>query len=405
MSDTSISDEQELRLIGPVVAITALALAAIVLVRLGQVKSFWWLLMLAVAAPAVVELALEVRRRRGHAPSAPVGRVDPAGPPGGTAPLPGASPPAATVAADSVTGMPSPPEEETQPRPVIVPAAVAQPESDAPSARVLERSGTTSTTSISAIQIPKSTNDLSTCEDALDVGESGLIAAVSDGASSAFMSRAWARVLVSGFVERPPAPTLDSLREWTMQQSERWGRAATDASGERDDAEWWNEASTARGSSATLLGLQLIPSHSGIRWSAIAVGDTIVAQVRPNPVEGGVALIRSFPIEGADTFDSTPELLPTTATHDVADLPALRFSEGTAEAGDSLLIMTDALAQWALRNDSGERPPWAWLLGATGADLDGVVRACRADGSMVDDDVTLARITILPPTDQPGPLR
>ncbi len=402
MSDTSVPDDQELRLIGPVVAITALALAAVVLVGIGQVRTFWWLLMLAVAAPAVVELALEVRRRRRHDAPGPIAVAAPTGAP---APPPMAAPAPAVADPGASIGAPTPPDEDTLPRPVVVPPPDAESDTDAPSTRVLERSGTTRSTSISAIQIPKSTNDLSTCEDALDVGESGLIAAVSDGASSAFMSRAWARVLVSGFVEHPPSPTLDSLREWTARQSDRWGRAASDASGDRDDVEWWNEASTARGSSATLLGVQLLPSGAGVRWSAIAVGDTVVAQVRPNPIEGGVALIRSFPIEGADTFDSTPELLPTTATDDVADLPALRFTEGTAEVGDSLLIMTDALAQWALRNEAGERPPWAWLLGATGTDLDGVVGTCRADGSMVDDDVTLARITILPAVDQPAPLR
>jgi len=130
-----------------------------------------------------------------------------------------------------------------------------------------------------------------------------------------------------------------------------------------------------------------------------------VAQVRSNPQDGGVALIRSFPIEGADTFDATPELLPTTATLDVAELPALRFTEGTAEPGDSLLVMTDALAQWALRSEAEGRTPWTWLLGATGTELEALVSAGRSDGTLVDDDVTLVRVSALQPAIDPAALR
>ncbi len=408
MSVETATDDEQLRLLGPIVAVTALALAAVVLVGAGQVKVFWWLLMLAVAAPAVVELALEWRRRRAAQPatSSAGGRTRhrTASAVDDTPVAPPATPPVPPLpAAPAQFAVPA--EEVTQQRPRVVAPSVPHAAGDPRSDRILERSRLSASTEITAVQIPKSTSDLSTCEDAVDADDSGLVVAVSDGASSAFMSRAWARILVAGFVEQPPAPTLDSLHEWTVRMSERWGQIASDATGERGTEEWWNQASTDRGSSATILGLRLVPTGSGFRWSAIAIGDTIVAQVRSNPQDGGVALIRSFPIEGADTFDATPELLPTTATLDVAELPALRFTEGTAEPGDSLLVMTDALAQWALRSEAEGRAPWTWLLGATGTELEALVSAGRSDGTLVDDDVTLVRVSALQPAIDPAALR
>jgi hypothetical protein len=388
---TTDSGDDELHLLGPIIAITALAIAAIVLLKRGTVGSFWWMLMLAVAAPAVVELALELRRRRtGPAASAPTrpsdsatrGIVDPSMI-GAAAPAPPVGGPVAAPVVPSAPASGIQPSDPDATRELRVPLIPLQQDLDAPGAR------------ISAIQVPKSTNDHSTCEDAVAVHPSGTVIAVSDGASSAFMSRAWARVLTSAYAEQPPESTLQGILEWTGRCTRAWAAAAADATDARDGDEWWNAASTARGSHATLLGLRLHPHGADGRiWSAIAVGDTVLAHVRPNDDDVGVALLRSFPIEGGDAFDATPELLPTLTSGDVADLPAIRTSEGTAEAGDSLIIMTDALAEWALRAHGSGRSPWSFLLSADADAIAGAVGAARQDRTMVDDDVSLVRVTL-----------
>ena len=105
--------------------------------------------------------------------------------------------------------------------------------------------------------------------------------AVADGATESAFSREWAQILVRDFVERTPdlvGNEPDGLEEWLRKCQECWDRLIPWSS-----IPWHGEAKTRAGALATLLGLSIVRqpgSSSGLRWRALAVGDSCLFLVR-----------------------------------------------------------------------------------------------------------------------------
>jgi hypothetical protein len=244
------------------------------------------------------------------------------------------------------------------------------------------------------IRFPKSSAAGNECDDAWALDLTCGRAAVADGASSAYMSGEWAHLLVTAYVADPPAHELVGLRRWILECSQRW--ASTAAAEVPDEAgDWWTEASARRGSFATLLGVRVGTDEvSGdVCWDAVAVGDSCLVQVRPTDDSGPSQLVSAFPVDHSAAFGGSPELVPTADAEGAAPVEVLRTATGTLRPGDRLLLMTDALAQWALGQDEQGRPPWDELVDAAPDRLAALVGTARAEQGMVDDDVTLLRLS------------
>ena len=103
----------------------------------------------------------------------------------------------------------------------------------------------------------------------------------------------------------------------------------------------------------------------------------------------------AFPLTRAAKFDDRPSLLSTEIGSRAEMPPVLRYTE-RYEDGDRFFLMTDAIAEWFLKEFEGKRRPWenlpyaqpvptipaAWL------------KPRRDKGQMKNDDVTIVELIL-----------
>jgi hypothetical protein len=221
-----------------------------------------------------------------------------------------------------------------------------------------------------AFHLPKRGHSAAEYEDAYaGAAETGRFA-LADGASESSFAGAWARLLAEAFVKGPvkwPA--------WLTPLQQRW--AATAVAG---PAPWYTEAKFEEGAFATLLGVVVEPPRR--RWRAWAVGDSCVFQVRRNH------LLQAFPVISSGEFDNAPRLVGSRSRP-----PRRDRARGSWRAGDRLLLMTDALAQWFLRRvEAGHRPWRAVERLQSDEDFAKWVEKLRDREGLRNDDVTLLAV-------------
>jgi hypothetical protein len=132
------------------------------------------------------------------------------------------------------------------------------------------------------------------------------------------------------------------------------------------------------GAFATFLGLTVGSDH----WQAVATGDTCLFVVRDD------GLRKAFPVQAASAFGNRPDLI---GSRQKGRVRAATIREAPA-AGDRLLMMTDALAEWFLAAHEAGARPWQELAGRTADDFPAWVADRRAAGTLKNDDVSLVVI-------------
>lgn len=211
---------------------------------------------------------------------------------------------------------------------------------------------------------------------------------VVDGATEAFDSIGWASLLVDGFLRLggPPAPVILSraaMDAWVGQLQEEWSATERAFSNVFEERKFLED-----GSFATFLGCVIALEGNTARWSAAAVGDTVLFHVR------GTRLLRTFPDD--TTFGINPEGMFTQPSQRARTVTAFDFADGELAVGDRLFLATDAFAEWMVRW-AGTDPGWLWT---TLSRLDHhtgfrrFVAERRAHDGMKNDDATLLRIEI-----------
>lgn len=217
-------------------------------------------------------------------------------------------------------------------------------------------------------------------------GDGMLHAAVADGATESLFSGLWARLLSESFARGEVADAQGLLavlpglqRQWHEHVSAK-------------PLPWYAEEKLREGAFATLLGVRLqLPTEGGPgTWEALAVGDSCLFQLR----RGG--LVRAFPLEQSAAFGSTPFLLSTHAHQNARVGPQVRGASGDLRDGDTLLLMTDALACGFLAEHERGHVPWTVLPEslAAGDAFPALIERLRAEKSIRNDDVTLLRLSV-----------
>lgn len=208
--------------------------------------------------------------------------------------------------------------------------------------------------------------------------------AVADGATESSYSRHWAQLLVGavggqGYTRRETLIRhLDELRT-------EWSTAHVNPS-----QPWYVAQKLELGAFAALLGVRLIEDARGPRYHAIAAGDCCLVVVRDG------AQLRAWPVEQSTDFGSNPILL--SSVDPAAEQRAFLLHDAMPLAtGDTLFLMSDALAAWFLREAEAGRVPWATVGAFESGDDEGFrawVRELREAGAMRNDDVTVALVAI-----------
>ncbi|WP_175725910.1 protein phosphatase 2C domain-containing protein [Burkholderia ambifaria] len=224
--------------------------------------------------------------------------------------------------------------------------------------------------------VPKVIDEPERNEDAVCIDEDHGVFAVADGASQSFDSRAWARLLVSRFVEQPAVNP-----EWVDA-----ARQDYDRTWDYDSLSWSEQMAFDRGSFSTLLGCEWREHLSDLE--IFAVGDSIAVHLE------GSSIVQSYPYTAAHEFDQRPQLLSTRAeANRFVHSPSFNNSSGTVwhlNENSTVLLMTDALGQWLLSQQEGAEFRLGMLLSAdTETAFTEVVLSQRSEGALRIDDTSL----------------
>lgn len=231
-------------------------------------------------------------------------------------------------------------------------------------------------------QIPKDPACPEFNEDAIQFATDLGRAALSDGASESYDSRTWANLLVERFV---CDPALN--QDWLANTISDY-HACFDVA----NLSWSKQAAFERGSFATLLGVESFPDLLAV--DILSVGDSLAVLL------DGDECVDSYPYTRPEDFKQKPELFCTKMSHNSFFSNPLFFSQHLKtwrlqeRKKPILLCMTDALGEWALRNDIEGTPKWQALSSITQiSQLESIVIPEREGRRMRVDDVTLIVIT------------
>ncbi len=233
-----------------------------------------------------------------------------------------------------------------------------------------------------AASVPKDPTRQDLNEDVWATEERVTRVAVSDGASESFDSRTWARLLVEKYILDP-----EITPAWVSGVA-----AEYKASVDYEQLSWSKQAAYDRGSFASLLAIEL--ALNGTEVEVLAVGDSVAMHTSSE------LLLSSFPYTTPEEFDSRPELLSTlTAANKFISEPEFfnKHSSKTwaVKSGDYILLMTDAVAQWVLREQMEAPSALLQMLEVTQASaFEELVLKMRQERRIRLDDSTLVRLAV-----------
>jgi hypothetical protein len=211
--------------------------------------------------------------------------------------------------------------------------------------------------------------------------------ALADGATESSFAASWARLLVDDFVQHAAADFNDWEARLPALQ-EQWY-----ASVWRPALSWNVEAKLEHGAFSTFLGVIVRSVGEIPQWEAAAVGDTCLFHTR------GANLFSASPLDHSSKFNNSPQLLGSRMSRQRLRGSAALRVEGSGLPGDRLWMMTDALAQWSLREHEDGRDPWGEIVAILTQPepqqrFSAWIDQLRLARQLRNDDVTLMVITL-----------
>jgi hypothetical protein len=223
-------------------------------------------------------------------------------------------------------------------------------------------------------------NNRDECEDAIAFRLSNNAFAIADGATEAFGSRYWSRLLVKSWVRHPSASQKSSFLEMVQRLGERVTERWTNK-----PMPWYAEERAKEGSFAAFVGTTFEIKNDVLRWRVLAIGDSCFIHTRSEKVEF------AFPISEPEQFGYHPVLLPSRAERQTRIADCIGAHEGIAESGDTFYLLSDSVANWYLqgkRADSACVTDFEKLLARGSAnELDILFDEQRASKQMRNDDI------------------
>jgi hypothetical protein len=249
---------------------------------------------------------------------------------------------------------------------------------------------------------PKEGEPLWRCQDFFAADPAHGVFAVTDGVSTAFLPRPWASIVARSAVRAPSAlraeatfrPWLDEAaatwRDWVV---DRWLPVIQRQQAARGELPMnYGEMIDEKGGQTTLILCEVTPERNGARVLLTSIGDAVGFHARR--ANDGWELVDAFPVDDPDHFGVQPPTLPTRA--DPA-LQARAWRECVrrtviARPGDRIILATDTMAEWILRDPPARLAQVLAL--ATAEDFELLIARERQRGLMHDDDMTLLIVPI-----------
>lgn len=253
---------------------------------------------------------------------------------------------------------------------------------------------------------PESCQDVGWVDPAIGAdGRAGF--AVADGATRAWDGQRWAELVIDASAKAILESNADIGPRWLRSSfadaldtaRSRWIEENADLRSDADPIAALSYAKyrSAGGHCTLTIGSIGPKADGGWALDGFAVGDSPLVHLRPE--RAGFRNLTAFPVERSEQFDATPSLvssrLPEAGTI-VPNMKTVRI-EGI-RSGDVFIVMTDALAKWALSQAELGRQRWDLLARLDHAGFVSLIERTRATGELVADDVLLLRLAI---TDRP----
>jgi len=225
-------------------------------------------------------------------------------------------------------------------------------------------------------------------QDVIRVDEERGTAAIADGVSSSIFARQWARILVEAALSGLPDPDdREALARWLAEHRAAWSRQI-----DVSRLAWFQRPKLREGAFSTLLCVRLVAPgegpERGWRLQSLAVGDSCLFLVRDGTV------LRKFPIQASAELESDPVVLGSVDLNRDERLSFHRLDE-PCQAGDLVVLCTDAVADWALRlEESGSPPSWQAYWDKPESAWQEEILAMRAERQIRCDDATLGLLRI-----------
>jgi hypothetical protein len=252
--------------------------------------------------------------------------------------------------------------------------------------------------SMQAFWLPKAGNTTEEYEDAFDYAITERRFAVADGATDSAFAGRWARSLVQRFTASPPPLSPQSrceLPKW-LESPQRVWREGIDW----EHLPWYGMEKAREGAFSSLVGIVFVSSEfprqssytktfstEGLRWYALAVGDSCLFHVRED------TLLVAFPLHRTEHFSNCPLLLSSNPAHNWRIWEEVRFGEGEGRPYDLFLLATDALAHWFLAQYEAGAKPWTTLCNLkTENHFTSYITHLRQERVIRNDDVTLLTV-------------
>ena len=240
-----------------------------------------------------------------------------------------------------------------------------------------------------AYWLPKDVQNPNGYEDAFYVDPVRGMAAICDGVASSLFSGRWAGILARAVVEdTPEVNDPQSLEAWLKKYRDAWS-ASIDANA----LAWHQKPKLLDGGATTLLWVHV--SGGGVAdgvaqpyWMrSYSIGDCCLFHVRAGQV------LQTFPAQDSARFEDNPQVIRS--VYKRSEAVHFEAMETQCKPGDLLMLCTDAVASWTMRQlESGGGVDWDAFWRTTPEDWQRWVIGLREANQIRYDDSTAVLLRI-----------
>jgi hypothetical protein len=224
-------------------------------------------------------------------------------------------------------------------------------------------------------------------EDSMATNEERSKFAIADGVGESIFPKEWAQILSSHFVCEDFS--LFENNAWEDFARHEFLKQAKNAWQEiiPSDLTWYAKDKLADGSFSTLLGVEfrdLRQANGTLSWRAVAIGDSCLFRIGESRT-----LIQSFPLNESQAFNNFPDLV---CSIDETTESSVKRIEGRLEPRECLLLATDSLSKWILKQAEAEGNGLEIVLALPDVEKEAFFVNQVRSGTIKNDDITLLAI-------------